>query len=233
MEAYAADGWRGASREKVKPVAEIKRAKDQVGCCFLASLCVLQDAVGCWLVCLPCYLTLDFCLQHNPDCQVQGSHPRVRALLRRSRCKPGVPPPLPSCLACCLAQGLTAAQCRAGGWALRVLRWEAASRPSSAPTPPHPNRLSSKSLLCYSLAEGDVPIPSELFDEDGELDLDHIFCSKCRGNESDEVRVKRLHQAGVSRWGSRVGCQLGEWSEVGTPSAQVPGQESDELRSGP
>lgn len=36
-------------------------------------------------------------------------------------------------------------------------------------------------------AEGDVPIPAELFDEDGELDLDHIFCSKCRGNESDEV----------------------------------------------
>ncbi|EFN50542.1 hypothetical protein CHLNCDRAFT_137229, partial [Chlorella variabilis] len=35
-------------------------------------------------------------------------------------------------------------------------------------------------------AEGDVPIPSELFDSDGELDLDHIFCSKCRGNESDE-----------------------------------------------
>lgn len=31
MEAYAADGWRGAAREKVKPVAEIKRAKDQVG----------------------------------------------------------------------------------------------------------------------------------------------------------------------------------------------------------
>jgi hypothetical protein len=31
VEAYAADGWRGASREKVKPVAEIKRAKDQVG----------------------------------------------------------------------------------------------------------------------------------------------------------------------------------------------------------
>lgn len=30
MEAYAADGWRGAAREKVKPVAEIKRAKDQV-----------------------------------------------------------------------------------------------------------------------------------------------------------------------------------------------------------
>ena len=30
VEAYAADGWRGASREKVKPVAEIKRAKEQV-----------------------------------------------------------------------------------------------------------------------------------------------------------------------------------------------------------
>ena len=29
VEAYAADGWRGASREKVKPVAEIKRAKEQ------------------------------------------------------------------------------------------------------------------------------------------------------------------------------------------------------------
>ena len=28
VEAYAADGWRGASREKVKPVAEIKRAKE-------------------------------------------------------------------------------------------------------------------------------------------------------------------------------------------------------------
>ena len=31
MEAYAADGWRGASRDKVKPLAEIKRAKEQVG----------------------------------------------------------------------------------------------------------------------------------------------------------------------------------------------------------
>ena len=56
VEAYAADGWRGASREKVKPVAEIKRAKDQVGaggwvlawtaaalqmgCCF--------PGAGCW-----------------------------------------------------------------------------------------------------------------------------------------------------------------------------------------
>jgi hypothetical protein len=46
-------------------------------------------------------------------------------------------------------------------------------------------------------AEGDVPIPSELFDSDGELDLDHIFCSKCRGNESDEVRGR----VGVGAWG--------------------------------
>ena len=37
MEAYAADGWRGASREKVKPVDEIKRAKAQASPPFLAA----------------------------------------------------------------------------------------------------------------------------------------------------------------------------------------------------
>ena len=52
----------------------------------------------------------------------------------------------------------------------------------SFPTPANPTLL---------LSEGDVPIPAELFDEDGELDTDHMFCSKCRGNESDEVGGRR------------------------------------------
>lgn len=81
VEAYAADGWRGASREKVKPVAEIKRAKEQI-----------------------------------------------------TRCKEFIR----ECVKYC------------------------------------------------DEAEGDKSIPAELFDEDGELDLDHIFCSKCGGNESTD-----------------------------------------------
>lgn len=44
-------------------------------------------------------------------------------------------------------------------------------------------------------AEGDTPIPAHLFDADGELDMAHIFCSKCQrepvavpsDEESDEV----------------------------------------------
>jgi hypothetical protein len=82
VEAYAADGWRGASREKVKPVAEIKRAKEQIA--------------------------------------------RCRESIRE-------------CVRVC------------------------------------------------DEAEGDEPIPAELYDSEGELDLDHIFCSKCRGNDSDDV----------------------------------------------
>ncbi|KAL4521386.1 hypothetical protein Ndes2437B_g08023 [Nannochloris sp. 'desiccata'] len=81
VEAYAADGWRGASREKVKPVAEIKRAKEQI-----------------------------------------------------QRCK-------------------------------EVIR---------------------ECVKVVDEAEGDKAIPAELFDEDGELDLDYIFCAKCQGNESTD-----------------------------------------------
>ena len=84
MEAYAADGWRGASREKVKPVAEIKRAKEQIG-----------------------------------------------------RCK-------------------------------EVIR---------------------ECVRVCDENEGAVPIPKELVDEEGELDLDHIFCSRCKGQDSDDVSV--------------------------------------------
>lgn len=85
VEAYAADGWRGASREKVKPVAEIKRAKEQI-----------------------------------------------------QRCK-------------------------------EVIR---------------------ECVKVVDEAEGDKAIPAELFDEDGEIDLDHIFCAKCQGNESSDVSLK-------------------------------------------
>jgi hypothetical protein len=84
VEAYAADGWRGASREKVKPLAEIKRAKEQINKC--------KDIIK-------------------------------------------------ECVRVC------------------------------------------------DEAEGDVPIDKTLFDEDGELDLEHIFCSKCRGQECDDVRL--------------------------------------------
>ena len=84
VEAYAADGWRGASREKVKPVAEIRRAKEQI-----------------------------------------------------QKCK-------------------------------EVIR---------------------ECVKVCDEAEGDKSIPDELFDSDGELDLDHIFCAKCKGNESTDVSV--------------------------------------------
>ena len=84
VEAYAADGWRGAAREKVKPVAEIKRAKEQIQRCKE----VIRDCVR----------------------------------------------------------------------------------------------------VCDE-AEGDTSIPAELFDSDGELDLDHIFCAKCKGNESTDVSI--------------------------------------------
>ena len=45
VEAYAADGWRGASRDKVKPLAEIKRAKEQVAA---GGACGCWGAGGCW-----------------------------------------------------------------------------------------------------------------------------------------------------------------------------------------
>ncbi len=41
-------------------------------------------------------------------------------------------------------------------------------------------------------AEGDCPIPAELFDDTGELDLDYIFCSKCKLNHADDVSLPRL-----------------------------------------
>lgn len=86
VEAYAADGWRGASREKVKPVAEIKRAKEQI-----------------------------------------------------QRCK-------------------------------EIIR---------------------ECVKVCDEAEGDQAIPAELFDSDGELELDNLFCSKCRGNDSTDVSAQR------------------------------------------
>jgi hypothetical protein len=81
VEAYAADGWRGASREKVKPVAEIRRAKEQINRCIK----VIRDCVR----------------------------------------------------------------------------------------------------VCDE-AEGDKRIPAEMYDEDGELELDDIFCAKCLGNHSTD-----------------------------------------------
>lgn len=77
--------------------------------------------------------------------------------------------------------------------------------------------MSSPARCCHVLfmapvpAEGDMPIPAELFDEDGELDLDHIFCSKCRGNESDEVE-------GLGDMGSRA-CSRENLSQGKTDSA--------------
>jgi hypothetical protein len=81
VEAYAADGWRGASREKVKPVAEIRRAKEQINRCIE----VIRDCVR----------------------------------------------------------------------------------------------------VCDE-ADGDKKIPAELYDQDGELELDDIFCAKCLGNHSTD-----------------------------------------------
>lgn len=81
VEAYAADGWRGASREKVKPVAEIRRAKEQINRCKE----VIRDCVR----------------------------------------------------------------------------------------------------VCDE-AEGDKKIPAELYDEDGELELDDIFCAKCLENHASD-----------------------------------------------
>lgn len=53
-----------------------------------------------------------------------------------------------------------------------------------------------KLAIMSPTAEGDTPIPAHLFDADGELDMAHIFCSKCQrepvqvasDEESDEVR---------------------------------------------
>ena len=81
VEAYAADGWRGASREKVKPTAEIARAKEQIG--------------------------------------------RIKDTIKE-------------CVRVC------------------------------------------------DEAEGDTAIPKELYDEEGELDMKHIICSKCQGQECDD-----------------------------------------------
>ena len=81
VEAYAADGWRGASREKVKPLAEIKRAKEQI-----------------------------------------------------LRCKESVR----ECVKVC------------------------------------------------DEVEGDKPISPDLYDSEGELDMEHIVCSKCGVNESTD-----------------------------------------------
>lgn len=39
------------------------------------------------------------------------------------------------------------------------------------------------------MAEGDKPIPAELFDEEGELDNAVIFCSKCGLSEADDVSL--------------------------------------------
>lgn len=46
-------------------------------------------------------------------------------------------------------------------------------------------------------AEGDVAIDKTLFDEDGELDMEHIFCSKCRGQECTDVRCNIFHRLAI------------------------------------
>lgn len=50
VDAYAADGWRGAAREKVRPLQEIQRAKDQIRRCReIVRECVrtCEEAGGC------------------------------------------------------------------------------------------------------------------------------------------------------------------------------------------
>lgn len=64
-----------------------------------------------------------------------------------------------------------------------------------------------------------MPIPAELFDEDGELDLDHIFCSKCRGNESDEVggRLGGLRWVAPRAGTCMRGVPAGLWLPAASP----------------
>ena len=43
-------------------------------------------------------------------------------------------------------------------------------------------------------AEGAVPLPEDAFDENGEIDEAHIFCSICRSGESTDVRNRVTDQ---------------------------------------
>ena len=73
-------------------------------------------------------------------------------------------------------------------------------------------------------AEGDRPIPAELFDETGELDLDHIFCSKCKLNHASDVSAGAggLGRLGSAGWaGGGPGCWRAAGALAGGPRARA------------
>lgn len=76
-------------------------------------------------------------------------------------------------------------------------------------SPPH-----TAAAAAAAAAEGDRPIPPELFDDTGELDIEHMFCSKCKLNHADDVSRQYRH----------LGCAVPHHRSCADPPIWVQGR---------